>query len=85
MSYLEKKQKKIQKLFILTARVFKAVDGVRKKADTAQEPSPLLFMNLLVIPHADSDWIGFPDVSEVKGIQTDVCLQIMNNIETDYT
>lgn len=50
----------------LTARVFKAVDGVGQKADTAQEPSPLLLVNLLVIPHADGDGIRFPDVSEGK-------------------
>lgn len=41
----------------LTACVFKAVDGVGQKADTAQEPSPLLLVNLLVIPNADSDGV----------------------------
>lgn len=41
----------------LTACVFKAIDGVGQKADTAQEPGPLLLMNLLVIPHTDSDGI----------------------------
>lgn len=41
----------------LTACVFKAVDSVGQKADTAQEPGPLLLVNLFVIPHADGDRI----------------------------
>lgn len=41
----------------LTARVFKAVDSVGQKADTAQEASPLLLVNLLVVPHADCDGV----------------------------
>lgn len=53
-------------ILTLTACVFKAVDSVGQKADTAQEPSPLLLVNLLVIPHADGDRIGLPDVSEGK-------------------
>lgn len=44
-------------ILTLTACVFKAVDSVGQKADTAQEPSPLLLVNLLVIPHADGDRI----------------------------
>lgn len=50
----------------LTACVFKAVDRVGQKADTAQEPSPLLLVNLLVIPHTDGDRIRFSDVPEGK-------------------
>lgn len=51
----------------LTARVFKAVDSVGQEADAAQEASPLLLVNLLVVPHADCDRVGFPDVSEEGG------------------
>lgn len=51
-------------LLPLTARVFKAVDGVGQEADAAQEAGPLLLVNLLVIPHADCDRVRFPDVSE---------------------
>lgn len=51
-------------ILTLTARVFKAVDSVGQKADTAQEPSPLLLVDFLVIPHADGDRVRFPDVSE---------------------
>lgn len=41
----------------LTACVFKAVDSIGQKADTAQEASSLLLMDLLVIPHADGDGV----------------------------
>lgn len=51
-------------LFTLTACVFKAVDRIWEEANTAEEPSSLLLVNLLVIPNTDSDWVRFPNVSE---------------------
>lgn len=50
----------------LTACVFKAVYSVGQKANTTQESSSLFFMNLLVIPHANSDRVGFSNVSKEK-------------------
>lgn len=51
---------------LLTACVFKAVDGVGQKADTAQETSSLLLVNLLVIPHTDGDGVRFSNVSKER-------------------
>lgn len=48
----------------LTAGVFKAVDGVGQKSDTAQETSSLLLVDLLVVPHTNSDRVGLSNVSE---------------------
>lgn len=59
-------------LSLLTTSVFKAVDGVWEKPDTAQETSSLLFMNFLVIPHADRYWIRLPNVSEKCGTNSTV-------------
>lgn len=52
---------------LLTTSVFKAVDCVWKKSHTTQKTSSLLFMNFLVIPHADCYWIWLPNVSEKRG------------------
>ena len=45
-----------------TASVFEAVDGVGQEAHTAQEPGPLLLMDLLVVPHTDGDGVRFTDI-----------------------
>lgn len=50
----------------LTAGVFEAVDGVGEKAYTAQEASPLLLVNLLVVPHTDGDGVRLPNVPMEK-------------------
>lgn len=47
---------------ILTARVFQPVDGVREEPYTAQEASALLFVDFLMVPHANSDGVQLPDV-----------------------
>lgn len=60
------KSKLLSNKVALTASVFKAVDGIGQEADTPQESSSLLFVDLLVIPHADCDGIRLPDVSEEK-------------------
>lgn len=52
---------------LLTTSVFKAVDCIWKKSHTTQKTSSLLFMNFLVIPHADCYWIRLPNVSEKRG------------------
>lgn len=56
----------IKATLALTACVFKAVDSIGQKADTAQKASSLLLMDLLVIPHADGDGIRFSNVSVGK-------------------
>lgn len=63
-----RKSKLLSNKVALTASVFKAVDGVGQEADTPQESSSLLFVDLLVIPHADCDGIRLPDVSEEKNM-----------------
>lgn len=50
----------------LTAGVFEAVDGVGEKAYTAQEASPLLLVNLLVVPHTDGDGVRLANISEER-------------------
>lgn len=60
------KKRPIANTVALTASVFKAVDGVGQEADTPQESSSLLLVDLLVIPHADCDGIRLPDVSEER-------------------
>lgn len=48
---------------ILTACVFEAVDGVGEEPHTAQKASALLFVDFLMVPHANSDGVQLPDVS----------------------
>ena len=47
---------------VLTARVLEAVDGVGQQPHAAQEPRPLLLVDLLVVPHADGDGVRLTDV-----------------------
>lgn len=54
----------MQTVTTLTACVFKAVDRIWEEANTAEESSPLLLVNLLVIPNTDSDRVRFPYISE---------------------
>lgn len=51
-----------QELFQLTASVLEAADGVGQQSHAAQEAGALLLVDLLVVPHADGDGVGLPDV-----------------------
>lgn len=49
---------------VLTPSVFESADGVGQQPHTAQEASPLLLVDLLVVPHADGYGIAFPNISK---------------------
>lgn len=60
---------------VLTSGVFQPADGIGQQPHTAQKASPLLLVNFLVVPHADSYRIRFPDISE-NNIQTHLETQV---------
>lgn len=47
---------------LLTAGVLETADGVGQQPYAAQESGALLLVDLLVVPHADGDGVGLPDV-----------------------
>ena len=49
---------------VLTAGVLESVDGCVHDAHTAEEPSSLLLVNLLVVPNTDCDRVFMADVPD---------------------
>lgn len=47
---------------VLTASIFQSADGIGEQPHAAQEASPLLLMDLLVVPHTDGYRVGFPNI-----------------------
>lgn len=56
-------------LWRLTASVLEAADGVGQQPHAPQESGALLLVDLLVVPHADGDGVGLPDVPVGVGLE----------------
>lgn len=48
--------------WVLTASVFQSADGIGEQPHAAQEASPLLLVDLLVVPHTDGYRVSFANV-----------------------
>lgn len=48
---------------VLTACVFKSVDSVGQEADAAKKTCALLFVDLLVVPYADSNGVCLSNIA----------------------
>ena len=57
---------KVKEALRLTAGVFELLYSVGHDADTAQEASALLLVNLLVVPHTDRDRVLLANVPTQK-------------------
>lgn len=51
-----------RRALFLTAGIFQSADGIGEQPHAAQEASPLLLVDLLVVPHTDGYRVGFPNV-----------------------